>query len=219
MKLSELESKFRENVHDIAVPPFCSQATFWGYIIEGQDEACERKNLIYDRTTVAVCQKAVSEDDISAEFHASLFEVSIVYLDAGSNVHYPLTIVTKEHLEILEPDWRKNTNRPDKCIIDDKIIWFNSPLDADYTLRLEGYRVGIGDLSDDDHEPEIASIHHLNLLDWAYYQYYLTRDSDVNAPVLAAIHLKKFEDYFGEKPEANTDKNNQAFRHNASIFI
>ncbi len=96
MKLSELETKFRIEVDDIELPYFCTQATFWEYIIASRDEACIRKKLIYDRTTSAVCQIDVEEDDVEATFHTSLFEISHVYLDAGSNVHYKLTNVTKE---------------------------------------------------------------------------------------------------------------------------
>lgn len=215
-KLIDSENTFRTNVHDNAVPYFCEHSEFVQFFNEAENEACIRKNLLFDRSTASVCEVAVAVGDQSKTINPLIIQVKNAYLDNGT--HYNLGIIDAEELEYTEPDWRSTSKRPDKCIVEDKTIRFNAKADGEYTLRLEVYRLPLAPIRASG-EPEIAEIHHEYLLEWAYHKYYSKRDTDVYRPDLAAEHERRFVNYFGERPTANRLRNDQANRQYRGLFI
>lgn len=63
--------------------------------------------------------------------------------------------------------------------------------------------------------PEIPASHHTNMLHWALYLAYSTRDSDAGDAAKAQTAFDKFEQFFGPKIDANTRR--QQLRHRPPV--
>lgn len=67
-------------------------------------------------------------------------------------------------------------------------------------------------MQDDDDEPEIAEVHHINLLDWVLFRAYSKPDADAFDPNRSADSMKSFSDYFGKRGTADLRRRQNANR-------
>ena len=203
MTLAELELAFRVKVGDFVIPYHCSSVEFTSYVNQAESEACRRARLIFDKTTPEVCELVIAAGDTVKDLHHLIVEVTAAYLLDANGDHIPLVNVDKVELERIKPGWREDEQQPERYMIEDKTIEFDAAADADYTLRLEVYRLPLSALVAPSDEPEIAAVHHDKLLEWVCHEFYSARDEKTHSPELAALHERGFEDYFGLRPNVD----------------
>jgi hypothetical protein len=202
MTVAELETIFRSTSRDHSAPYNLSPSEFLRLLNEAEQEACERKNLIYDSSTSAVCQVAVVADDRILNTHAKILEVAKAYLVSGTDYYY-MNNVDQIEMDRVDPSWRETTDTPTRYIVWEDTIELNYASDASYTMYLEVYRLPLTDMTAYTSSPEIATVHHLYLLDWVYSRYYDIRKEEIYSPDLVAEHERRFTAYFGLKPTAD----------------
>lgn len=136
--------------------------------------------------------------------HASIFEVVKARLES-SGTFYDLKIYDREEMDRLNSEWRESEERPTGLFVDEGSIEFNTQVDADYTLWLEVYRRPLNEISSTV-EPEIDARHHMRMIDWALYRAFGKRDVHTFDQDLSGQALRRFENYFGFRPQANMHK-------------
>lgn len=92
---------------------------------------------------------------------------------------------------------------PQFAIQDDTTIRLVPAPDLSGELQLEGYRVPIVHMENDNDMPEINQIHHVHLIQWALYKAFSVPDSEFFDPNRAAIAEQVFTDYFGLRPDSD----------------
>jgi hypothetical protein len=211
MTVAELETIFRTTSRDHSAPYNLPPHEFLRLLNEAEHEACERKNLIYDRSTQAVCQVAVVADDRILSTHSSILEVTKAYLVSGTDYYY-MTNTDQIELDRVDPTWRETTDLPTRYIVWEDTIEFNYASDGSYTMYLEVYRLPIADMTAYTSSPEIATVHHLYLLDWVYSRYYDIRKDEIYNPELVTEYERRFTRYFGKAPDADRKRSQWANR-------
>lgn len=199
MKLSELELIFREAVNDVVVPYTCSSVTFRMYLNAAEREACRRTRLIFDKTTAEICEIAVSTGDQVFDLPVNILEITKAYLTDPSNAHIMLLNTDKIELDRILPGWRTTSKTPERYMVEENTIELDSVADADYTLKLEVFRLPLTSISLSTDSPEITLAHHEHLLDWCIKKYYDSKD-----PAIAVFYEGLFSDYFGVSKTASS---------------
>jgi hypothetical protein len=212
MNLAELMAEFRADANDEEIPYLWSDDNLVAWANEAEEEACIRKNLIFDRTTedvddVPVCKVAIFEGTGTFSLHESIVLVRNAYLVDASDEVIPLKIYDRFKVECLDDDWRTTSDEPTGIIFDDTGGELNCLPEAAYTLYLEVYRTPLTKMAAYSgasiDSPEIAPRHHHYLLHWMLYRAYSKRDVDTFDPNRAAQEKREFEAYFGLRPAAN----------------
>lgn len=211
MTADELEEAFRLKVRDTAYPYQFSSDEFIAALDDAVRESCERKQLIFDKTTAAVCQISFAIGDQVKDLHVKITDVLIAYLVDAAGTYYMLDDIDKVDLQSKDPAWRENTSVPTRYIVGETTIELDAPADVAYTMHLEVYRRPLESVAGGG-TPEIAEAHHKHLLQWCYREYYDVRDADTYAPALVDKHEQAFTDYFGERPRAKSRRKSWASR-------
>lgn len=190
---------------------------------EAVEEAALRKRLIFDETTPEVCEIAVEEGVSGYPLNSALVEITAAFLHtAGSERVIRLTATDRDEMDRIRPDWRTERCTPKYFIQEDTRIYLPGIVDADYTMKLEGYRLPLDDeqMSDESDVPVIAQAHHRFLVHWPLHRAYGKQDADTFDPNRAALALDAFEKYFGLRPDADLRKDQQANRphHNKAYW-
>lgn len=210
MNLGELIAAFRRDEDDNRQPHLWSDADLTVWFNEAQADACVRSSLIFDDFS-AVTEVALAEGASVVDVDPSIVEIfRAVLVDSGGTVHF-LWPSNRVEQDRLDQRWRETTGLPTAFIHDDKSVTLNRIADADYTVKLEVYRLPLELLADDD-VPEIALVHHGRLVEWVRYKAYLIPDSDIFNVGKAQSALAAFEDYFGSRPPANDSRARNANR-------
>lgn len=190
---------------------------------EAVEEAALRKRLIFDDTTPDVCQIAVLEGVSGYPLNPALVEITAAFLHtAGSERVIRLYATDRDEMDRIRPDWRTDRCTPKYFIQEDTRIYLPGIVDADYTMKLEGYRLPLDDeqMSNDSDVPVIAQAHHRFLVHWATHRAYGKQDADTFDPNRSQLALDAFEKYFGLRPDADLRKDQQANRphHNKAYW-
>jgi hypothetical protein len=205
VKLPALRAALRSRLDDEAQPYLWSDADLNRYLNESVNEAALRARLIRDASTAAVCNVTVTAADGTYTLHTSVFAVKRAKLDLGS---VPLVLSSTEALDVEYPTWAtQSASSPSHLLIDPQssalgITIVPTPTVAD-TLRLVVYRLPLEAMASDDDEPELHSMHHERLLDWAVRCAYLKHDSETFDAQKAKSAEDAFELSFGRRPDAN----------------
>lgn len=223
MDLTALISSYRELSGDHGVPAFRTDAQVAALLSEGQREAAQRARLLPDKTTPAVVDVALVEDQYDYPLHASIFDVVAVWLDNGT------TPTRRRKLDrALEGDisaaqqrggfggWARSFDvmgEPGSMIL----RLDRAPNAAGGALKLEVFRYPLLALTTASMgaSPEIAPNHHRGLVHWALKCVYETRDLEISAPDRARYHEGEFIKLFGERDDANVMR--QKRRHRAPV--
>lgn len=183
------------------------------WLNEAQDEAAIRKRLLPDAVDVTIVP------DQSAYPFTQFFEITSAHLyrviDLLTNPvtlerrGCELSIVSRERMAEIDPDWRVERRQPEHLVQEDTRIVLPAIISRDYVLKLEGLRLP-EPMEEAEDEPEIAPIHHRFLVHWALFRAYGTQDADTYDANRSARELGLFEQYFGRRPDADLRKDMQA---------
>lgn len=213
MNLSQLITSFRTDADDAARPYLWSDDEVIGWLNEAEEEAAIRSKLIFESVRPEICQIDVSiaagnvyklHDAVSEIIYASLTDVS-------GNVTQ-LGIKDRFELSRLKPDWRTTTEKPQYLVHHDKNIELGCIVDASYTIKLEVHRLPLKCLAKESDTPEINRVHHKMLVQWALHRAYEKPDAETLNPAKSQTAEAKFTEYFGERPNADMRKAENANR-------
>ena len=192
---------------------------FLELINEAQAEAAIRADLIYDSTS-SFCTIPVKAGVTTYKLDSKIYGVPYARLIDSDGHVYKLEGVHRDDYSSLEPSVFSKVKRPDHYRHFGRFIDLINVPDADYTLKLETYRLPI-DLTDSSSTPEIEEIHQRGLLNWVLYRAYELPDEDSSNPKKAGEHLALFTRQYGEHPEAATHKDKFVSRphHNRVSYL
>jgi hypothetical protein len=214
MNIDDLQVLFGIETRDTAEPYLFDSGERIAWFDEAVEEACLRKNLLFDDSTAAVTQIAVTTPTTTYTLHAAISAITRAYLVVGTEYHY-LDLVTREELDQKRPAWREDTvDEPKYLIVDEEEVRLVPPPSEDGTLYLEVYRVPLDDekMVETGDEPVIADMHHRFLVYWAVYRALSRPDADYYDPAGAEAAMESFEKYFGTRPTARKIRRNRQNR-------
>lgn len=200
---AQLLALFRQNPVDSTPSYRWSDAQVYGWLSEGQREACIRAKLIKDTTTESVCEIAISSGTATYQASGLIIRVDAAFWVDSDGARIPLDIVDRVEADRLFPDWRTTSDTPTAIIHEGTSITLNRVPAEDATLFLEVLRLPVADIAASV-APEIPAVHHEELVSWALYRALLIEDDDDEKPTGRwSKYLARFEAYFGKKPNAD----------------
>lgn len=202
MILDELVSQYRRDAEDRADPPMCSDADAVARMNEAEREACKRADLLHEADDEDLCSIATTEGTATYTLHVKLLRPTYITWTAdGSDTATPLTIIDRVELQRIRPDWREDTE-PMYVIVEDRKLRLCWAATSDGTLTLEGYRLPLENMSEDDDEPEISEAHQDKLPKWVEYRVYSNPGNEFADKDRAKAAYDEFERYFGPSKDA-----------------
>jgi len=206
MNLEQLIQQFRIDADDLVPNPYLWEDEWVvSWLNEAQNEAAIRARLLYEASTPAICEIAVTAGTATYLLHASLYELAnLRFKVAGSDRSEPVHIKAREELDRIRPGWRDRSDmQPRFAIQDDTRLTLVDRPSADGVLYLEGYRLPLKPLANDNDKPEIHQAHHRHLVHWALYRAFSKPDADGADPNKAAKAEAAFTKHFGIAPDAD----------------
>jgi len=202
---SDLIAQYRRESRDSASPYFTSDTELVGLFNDAVSEATQRKNLLFDASTAAVCQIAVTALLGSTyAINSAINNIAKAYLIDASGLYTYLTITSREKLDDINPTWREDTGIPGYIIVEEGNVTITPAPLVSYTMKLEVYRSPLSTellVTTADTSPVIALSHHRKLYHWPMYIVHGTQDDeDTYNPERASRNLREFEKYFGFSP-------------------
>jgi len=219
MNIVELLAQYREESRDDNDPPFVSDTAVVGLFNEAEKEACRRKKMLFDATTTAVCQIAVTSATATYTLHTAIEYVTKAYLVDSAGVITYLTILCRDELDRINQLWREDTDNPSILVVDEKTCQIVPPPLQNYTMKLEVYRTPLVAMflpvdpvpipAPDPliSLPEIAERHHDKLYHWVLYRAFNKPDADMYSPDSARTHEAAFSRYFGRAIPSDRRRN------------
>lgn len=206
MNLEQLTAQFRIDADDLVPNPYLWDAEWIAaWLTEAQSQAAIRARLLYEAADPAICEIAVTAGVATYPLHKSLYELEhLRFKPAGSDRSERVHLKTREELDRIRPGWRDRTStQPCYAIQDDTRITLVDRPSVAGTLYVEGYRVPLRALANDNDKPEINEAHHIHLVQWALHRAFSKPDADTRDPGRAAAAEAKFTAYFGPLPDAD----------------
>ncbi|HAR06371.1 MAG TPA: hypothetical protein DCR72_12505 [Pseudomonas sp.] len=203
MDRARLLRLFRYDTQDTAEPYLWSDEWVFDHLDEAQDEACIRGRLLHAAGDAAVCEVAVAPGQAVYPLHPALYELTYVAIEVGGRRKL-LKLISLEALDDWREDWRGAEGEPRFAVQDDTgLRLVPSPFEAG-RLLLEGYRLPLNRLADDEATPlEIHRAHHRKLIEWVKHRAYMQPDSDGIDLERAAAAERAFTSYFGARPDVD----------------
>lgn len=205
MKVEDFITRFRAAVLDEADPPFWSSEEIVSYLNEAVQEACERAQLIEDRSMALT----LSPGQDTYDLHPSVFEIKRLAFRGR-----PLDETSVEALDAECPGWETRAGLP-RCFVFEqasgaqppKVRLVPTPSVAE-SASITVYRGALKPLSADidSARPEIPERFHERLMDWVMHRAYLKQDAETFDPNKAAQSLSLFAQAFGDRPDANVQR-------------
>jgi len=222
MTLDELIAQFRLDTDDLVAPYLSSDAAVTSWLNEAEQEACVRASLIHDVSTTAVCSIAVTAPTSTYLLHTSILDITrAAFTPTDSTTEYEVYLTTREEMDRVRPGWRKVTDMPTRAIHKDTSLQLACIPSSNGTISLEFHRFPLVNIETKTPKtPEIGSVHHRHLLQWALFKCYSRPDSEVFDPNRAARAEQEFSKVFGLRPGAKYRRDSQANRpsHNVAIW-
>ena len=205
MNLEQLIQQFRIAADDLMEPYLWDVEWVTAWLNEAQNEAAIRGRLILEASTPEICEIAVTAGVATYALHPSLYElVRLRFKPTGSSCSDTVLLKTREELDRIRPDWRdRSDSRPRFAVQDDTRITLVDRPSAPGTLYLEGYRLPLKALANDNDKPEINQAHHRHLVHWALHRAFAKPDSETFDPNRAAKSEATFANYFGLPVDAD----------------
>lgn len=207
MNLRSLIDLFRIRSQDKVRPYLWPDDELAPWFAEAEKEAAIRAKLIHDSE-----EFAIKAGESSVDLPAGLFDIQYAELRSSDGTAKEIAGTDRQTLNALRPGWRTASEQPVDYIHDDKDLILGAVADADYTLYLEFYRVPREALEEDGDQPEIAEHHHMNLVDWVLFRAYDKPDPDTQNPGKAKEAEGRFAAYFGQRPDADRRRRQNANR-------
>lgn len=203
MRLAELITRVRVAAQDLADPPMWSDDAITAWLNDAQAEAAIRARLLHEVADPALCDVGISAGTAAYTLHPAMYELTYHAFVPAAGGRVPLTLVSQEWLDKFMPDWRERRGTPAFLLQDEQALRVAPTPDADGTLVLEGYRVPLDLMADDDDTPEIAAVHHVHLVQWALYRGFSMPDMETFDPSRGQLAEAEFTRYFGSRPDAD----------------
>lgn len=175
-----------------------------GWFNEAEREACIRARLIFDSTTENVCSLDLAAGTATYQTHDAIIEIQRAFIVKEDGMQQ-LYKFDRDELDRTYPEWRTKAEPPTGFVQDDKTITLNRVPVQDGEARLEVYRLPLSDMTGSSSVPEIAPIHHVEMVNWVCYRALSSEDFEEleGMQQRGEKYLRKFEAYFGRKPNAD----------------
>ena len=225
MTLEQLRALYRSLARDEAEPYLAGYELVDALLNEAEDEAALRARLLHDDSTAAVCEIDVEEVSGSIPhtytLHASLYELTSVRLFTPADGDpVDLRLVSREWLNRNVPDWRESTEDPAYAIQQDTTLRIVPAPSAEGLLKLEGYRLPLAPMVEDEDTPEINGAHHRHLVQWVLHRVFGVPDSEMFDAARSGRALAEFERHFGPPVDADLRRSTRhdVEHHNDAIL-
>lgn len=222
MNLAALIAQFRVDADDGVEDYFWSDAQVKGWLNEAVSEAAIRARLLHESVNSAICQITVAAGTSVYPLHAALYEIDhIAFKPTGQTRSQPLHLISREELDIAEPDWRDMAGEVRYAVQGDKSIRLALTPSTTGVLYIEGYRLPLADMALDADTPEINAAHHGKLVHWALHRAFSKPDSETIDPTRAGLAETEFTRYFGIRPDADLRRatRQDATHHNPAFWV
>lgn len=204
--LAQLLDRLRVDLDDEAEPRLWSDAELVENINRAVDEACLRARLIRDSDsdfTRIRLRPGIARYSV----HDSILEITRARIPG----HRPIEGIVAEMLDRQCETWEDSkAERPTHYIANLDACWvrFHPVPQAVSTVNLTVSRKPVIPLSLDQPErsPEIAEIHHWNLLHWARHLAYDKHDAEAHDPQASATCAGMFAEFFGHRKSAEVQE-------------
>ena len=207
MNLEQLIQQFRIDADDLVPNPYLWEGEWIAaWLTEAQSQAAIRGRLLFEASDPAICEIPVTAGVATYPLHRTLYELEhLRFKAAGSGNSERVRLKTREELDRIRPGWRDRCSDSQPCFAiqdDTRITLVDRPSVAG-TLYVEGYRLPLRALVNDNDKPEIHEAHHRHLVHWALYRAFSKPDADGRDPGRAAAAEAAFTAYFGRLPDAD----------------
>lgn len=203
MTLEELIIRFRFEAKDSRKPYLWSDEIVISFLNEAERRACICGRLLLEEEDEEICSIGLSVGSQTYDLHPKLYEIVSLNIANQAGEVRPIALRSREWLNANDPLWRENTDLAYAAIQGETTIRIVGEIVAGDELRIEGYRLPMGDMKNDGDRPEIHEAHHVHLLDWALHKAFSMPDSDGFDPGRAAAHEDKFTQRFGPLPDSD----------------
>lgn len=216
MTLAELIQRFRIAAFDKVEPYFFSDEEITMWLNDAEREAAIRGRLIRDFSSADVAEIPMLANQAYYPLHESFYEIEylgfeyIPAIAASACSERELKLVSQEEMSRINPHWRNDErmrqhygNTLRYAVQDDKGVRVVPTPKYNGKLYVEGYRVPIKPMLDMDDSPEINSIHHEYLVQWALYRAFSVPDTETFDPNRAERAEAEFTRYFGLRPDSD----------------
>ena len=208
MNGSALLAEFRDLAQDTTEPYLWDDTFVLGKLNEAEREAADRARLLFDDSTEAVVDIAVTAGAAKHATSPLIIDIVRVFwvVDGESS---PLHLYDRHELDRLRDDWRTESDTPTGLVWDGVNVTLDRVPSVDGTIHLEVHRLPSTSFTTST-SPEIPAVHHQELVSWALFRAFSVPDADGANPALAGVYLGRFERYFGRKRGANLRRSQRA---------
>lgn len=198
MKAGDIITSSRDDLDDLETPPNWSDTKLLRFLLQGQQQACMRAELIWDASS-GMCGVSVAAGDIDVAIDSRITRIKWAGWDNGTTVE-PLEIIDQRTADSRSARWRQYTGTPRAIVpMPNAVRVFYPPAEAG-TLRLEVYRQPLATTLTMTSNLEIPDRWAPLLVHWVLYRAYQTRDADKGSKALSDKALAEFGRYFGDLP-------------------
>ena len=191
MNLSDLRLLVRRRTRDTGSPPLWSDDEIDGNLNEAERETCVRALLIEDNSS-SITQIDTATDEKRYAIDPRIIDVIAIEAASAPGVAIFGWSLTEGYLVL------------------DRL-----PAKAD-TLTLRCYRLPLSDMVDDSDSPEIRSMYHERMADWAISLCYMAPDAECFDQQASDRYAARFTQSFGDRHNANSVRN---FREKADKTV
>ncbi len=204
MTLADLIARYRIAANDKVEPYFVTDDELRDFLNDAEREAAIRGRLIHESADTDVCEIAVVEGTAVYPLHVKLYEIThCAFRQDGFTSRCAVRLTSTGWLDRNVCDWRDRNSAPEFGIQSDKDIRLAPTPSVAGTLLLEGYRLPMEDMEEDDDQPEIHEAHHIQLIQWALYRAFSIPDTEFFDASRADAAEQEFTRYFGIRPDAD----------------
>lgn len=163
MNVEGLIFDVRDDAQDHAEGQAWTDERIVRWLAEAEREACARKGLLFESDLAKMCEITTEADRRSYTIDPRWVVITKAYLTAADSdrvIHLNLT--SREVLDQQRPDWRTAARDPCELMVYDTRVEFGAPIDREWLLHLEGWRLPLVPLGGEDGGktdavPEIAA--------------------------------------------------------------
>lgn len=209
MTLKELIDRFRNAAMDTVEPYLWGDEAITQWLNDAVAEAAVRGRLLHESSNADVCRIAVTSGSAVYPLHPALYELDyIAFRVEGALSAQPVRLVSTEYLDSMWPSWRDEVLRSNGsgalyAVQYEESIRLAPRPKVNGELILEGYRLPLSPMADEEDTPEIHLAHHEYLVHWALHKAFSIPDSEIFDQERADRSEAAFEQYFGPRPDAD----------------